>query len=61
MSAIKKRMTDVIRQQPEDSSYDEIFRELALRRMVDRGLEDSRQARTLSHDEVGRRISKWRA
>ncbi|MBK8575442.1 MAG: hypothetical protein IPN90_07135 [Elusimicrobia bacterium] len=61
MSAAKKLMTDVIRQQPEDSSYDEIFRELALRRMVDRGLEDSRQGRVVSHEEVGRRIGKWRA
>lgn len=61
MSAAKKEMLDVIRQQPEDSSYDEILRELALRRMVDRGLDDSRCGRVLSHEEMGRRMGKWRA
>ena len=40
MLSIKKQMTKIIEGQPEDSSYDEILRELAFARMVERGLVD---------------------
>jgi len=36
-------MTKIIQEQPEDASYEEILRELAFERMVERGLEDSRK------------------
>lgn len=51
-------MLAVIRDQPEDSSYDEILLELAFHRMVECGLEDARRGRVMSHEEVGRRIGK---
>ncbi len=46
MSSAKSVMTDIIAQQPDDSSYDEILRELAFARMVQRGLDDSDAGRT---------------
>ena len=49
-------MRKLIQQQPDDSSYDEILRELALARMVERGLADSRANRTISNDEMKHRI-----
>jgi hypothetical protein len=52
----KEKITEIIQQQPDDSSYDEILRELAFARMVERGLEDSRKGHTLSNDEMARRI-----
>ncbi|HEY9421788.1 MAG TPA: hypothetical protein VIW92_10265 [Thermoanaerobaculia bacterium] len=55
----KQRMLDLIRDQPEDSSYDEILRELAFARMVERGLEDVENGRTISHEEMKKRISSW--
>jgi predicted transcriptional regulator len=57
---VKERMTRVIEAQPDDSTYDEILRELAFERMVQRGLEDSRQGRTLPNDEMEKRIRTWR-
>lgn len=60
MSIIKERMTEVILSQPEDASYEEIMRELAFERMVDRGREDSRSGRVLSDEEMERRIRTWR-
>jgi hypothetical protein len=36
---VKERMLEIIQEQPEDSSYDEILRELAFARMVERGSE----------------------
>ncbi len=55
----KEQMVEVINSQPMDSSYDEIMRELAFQRMVNRGLEDSRQQRTISNQDMLQRISAW--
>jgi len=56
---VKEKMKAVIEAQPDDSSYDEILRELAFERMVERGLADSREGRVISNDEMGRRIRQW--
>ena len=60
MSTAKDTMTDIIARQPDDSSYDEILRELAYARMVQRGLADSDNGRTISDDEMKRKIESWR-
>jgi predicted transcriptional regulator len=53
----KELMIQTIQELPDDSSYDEILRELAFARMVERGLADSEAGRTISHAEMGRRIA----
>jgi predicted transcriptional regulator len=60
MASAKEQMTKIVQDQPEDSSYDEILRELALARMIERGLEDSQAGRTISDEEMRHRISTWR-
>jgi len=55
----KEVMIRTIEDLPEDSSYEEILRELAFARMVERGLADSVAGRTASHEEIGRRIASW--
>ena len=60
MSSIKEEMTRIIQEQPDDSSFDEILRELALARMIDRGLQDSDAGRTISNDDMKRQIDQWR-
>jgi predicted transcriptional regulator len=52
----KETMKEVIEAQPDDSTYEEILRELAFARMIDRGLEDSRAGRTVTKEEMARRI-----
>lgn len=59
MSSAKEQMAQIIQEQPDDSSYDEILRELAFSRMIERGLADSDSGRTISNDEMARRISSW--
>jgi predicted transcriptional regulator len=59
MESVKDRMTRIIEAQPDDATYDEILRELAFERMVQRGLEDVRAGRTLSDEEARRRIASW--
>jgi len=57
---VKEKITEVLMSLPEDASYDEIMRELAFERMVDRGLADIRAGRVISNDEMAGRIRTWR-
>ena len=60
MSTAKEDLTRLIQQQPEDSSREEIVRELAFHTMVERGLADADAKRSLSNEEMGRRIRSWK-
>ena len=59
MSTVKEELTSLIQGQPEDSSREEIVRELAFHIMVERGLADSDARRTLPNEEMARRIRSW--
>ncbi len=55
----KEQMLEIIQGQPDDSSYDELLRELAFEQMVERGFGDADRGRTISNEEMDRRISSW--
>ncbi len=57
----KEKIRELLEAQPDDASYDEILRELAFERMVDRGLLDARNGRVISNDEMGERIRRWQS
>ena len=59
MSTAKDDLTRIVQAQPEDSSPEEIVRELAFHVMVERGLADSDTKRTISNDDMARRIRSW--
>lgn len=59
MSTAKEELTQLIQGQPDDSSREEIVRELAFHVMVERGLADSDAKRTISNDEMAHRIRSW--
>jgi len=59
MSTAKEELTQLIQGQPEDSSREEIVRELAFHVMVERGLADSDAKRSISNEEMGQRIRSW--
>ena len=56
MATAKEQITELVQQQPDDSSYEEIIRELAFHRMIERGLKDSDDGRTISNEEMEARI-----
>ena len=60
MSNVKEKMIEVIHSQPEDATYEEIMRELAFERMIERGLADSLSGRVISNEDIERRIRTWR-
>ena len=59
MSKAKEELTKLIEDQPDDSSREEIIRELAFHVMIERGLIDSDAGRVISNDEMARRIRSW--
>ena len=59
MSKAKEELTKLIEDQPDDSSREEIVRELAFHVMVERGLADSDARRVISNAEMARRIRSW--
>ena len=56
MFIAKEELTRLIQEQPDDSSREEIVRELAFHIMVQRGFADSDAKRVISNDEMTRRI-----
>jgi len=59
MSTAKDELARLLANQPEDSSQQEVVRELAFHVMVQRGLADSDAGRTISNEEMQRRIRSW--
>lgn len=59
MSIVKERVTQIVQEQPEDASLDDILRELAMLRMIERGLVDSKAGRTTSHEDMRNEIESW--
>ena len=56
MSTVKEELARLIEGQPDDSSREEIVRELAFHIMVQRGLADSDAKRTISNEEMAHRL-----
>jgi hypothetical protein len=56
----KVLLIKVIQDQPDDTSPEDILRELAFAVMVERGIADSDAGRTVSNEEMGGRIAERR-
>lgn len=52
MTTPKQEAKKIIDSLPDDSSYDEILKELAFDRMIQKGLKDSKENKTISNDEM---------
>lgn len=55
----KSQMIAILEDQPDDSSFDDLLRELAFNRLVSRGLTDVASGRTLTTIELRRRVLRW--
>jgi hypothetical protein len=60
MSTPKEELLQLIQNQPDDASYEDIVREVGFAVMIQRGLADSDARRIISNEEMGRRIRSWR-
>ncbi len=55
----KDLILDIVRTMSDECSYDEVLRELAFVRMVDRGLTDADRGRQLDTKELKEHIRTW--
>ena len=61
MSTAKEEIKKILDLQPEDSSYDEILKELTFKRMFHTGLDDINKGNIFSNKEMHSRIQSWRS
>jgi len=59
MSA-KEEIARLVQAQPDESSREEIVRELTFHVMVEKGIEDSDAWRIVSNEDMAHRIRHWR-
>ncbi len=59
MPKAKEHLNSPVKSQPEDSFEADTLRESAFDAMVQSGLADAKAKRTLSNEEIGRRIRSW--
>jgi hypothetical protein len=59
MTAPKQEAKRIIDSLPDDTSYDEILKELAFDRMIQKGLKDSKENKTISNQAMSNKIKQW--
>lgn len=59
MTAPKLEAKKIIDSLPEDTSYDEILKELAFDFIIKRGLKDSKAKKIISNKEMFNRLKQW--
>ena len=56
MSEVKQWLIEKIQEQPDDSSAEEILKEIAFSNMIDRGLADSAAGRLITNEAMKEKI-----
>ena len=61
MTIAKDEVRKMLDRIPDDSSYEDIQYHIYVRKKVEKGLQDIKDGRVLSQEEVKKRMSKWLA
>ncbi len=59
MSTAKDQIKQILDSQPEDSSYDDILREIAFKIMINKGLSNAKVGNVISNEDMEQKIRKW--
>jgi len=59
MGSAKDEVRKILEQIPDNASFEDIQYHIYVREKVERGLEDVKQGRVISLEEVERRMRKW--
>jgi len=59
MKTVKKNVLEVIKNLPDDSSYEDIMEKIYFMQKVEAGLKDVEEGRVIPHEEVKKRLAKW--
>ncbi|WNL16993.1 hypothetical protein [Aliarcobacter cryaerophilus] len=58
MTAPKQLVKKIVDSLPEDTSYDEILKELAFNKMIQKGLKDSKEGKVISNKEMKKEFNR---
>lgn len=61
MQKAKDQVREILESLPEDASYEDIQYHIYVRQQVERGFADAEAGRLIPHEEVMKRLGKWRA
>lgn len=59
MATAKQDVQQLLDKLPEDSTYEDIQYHIYVRQKVAKGLEDVKEGRVLSRDEIEERMGRW--
>ena len=59
MKSAKKAVQDVLKKLPDNSSFEDIQYHIYVREKIERGLQDLREGKVFTQEEVEKRMSKW--
>lgn len=60
MDTAKDQVQKILEKLPDDASFEDIQYHIYVRQMIERGLADVEAGRVVTHEEVERRLAKWR-
>ena len=61
MQTANDQVREILESLPEDASYEDIQYHIYVRQQVERGVADAEAGRLIPHEEVMKRLGKWRA
>ena len=61
MARAKDEVREILEGLPEDASLEDIQYHIYVRQKIEQGLADADAGRVIPHEEVQRRLAKWRA
>lgn len=59
MKSAKKAVQDILKQLPEDSSFEDIQYHIYVREKIEKGLQDIKAGKTFTQEEIEKRMSRW--
>jgi len=59
MNTPKEAVAEIIRDLPDDATYDDIIYHIYVRSRIERGLKDVEEGRVFSQEEVEEMMKKW--
>ena len=56
MTTVKDAAKEIVESLPDDATWEDLMYELYVKKKIDNGLDDVREGRTLSHEDVKKRF-----
>lgn len=60
METAKQQVQEILEKLPDDASLEDIQYHIYVRQKIEQGIADVEAGRVFSHEEVQRRLTKWR-